>query len=65
MEGLKPCPFCGGEANICSYRTYVNSSLVRKYYVSCKVCGIELPTCQSSENKSDAINNWNRRANDE
>ena len=57
-ETLKPCPFCGGEAEVedCRYG----------YYVSC-----QSPTCLVSpetgdyETKASAIVAWNRRAGDE
>ncbi len=54
MERLKPCPFCGGEAEIVSL-LYVPYSI---FYVKCKECEI-------SQNpyfeKQDAIAAWNRR----
>ena len=35
-EELKPCPFCGGEAEICS--AFENNFLGKYWYVRCKTC---------------------------
>lgn len=35
-EELKPCPFCGGEAEICS--AFENKFLGKYWYVRCKSC---------------------------
>ena len=52
---LKPCPFCGGKANM---------SLIFRagFKVECTVCG-----CKTTlfNRNGDAINVWNRRADDE
>ena len=63
MDELKPCPFCGGEAEI---ETFYPSSPMRllgwKYaYVECQVCG-----CRSGVKigVDEAIETWNRRAGD-
>lgn len=50
MEKLKPCPFCGGEA-VFRGQTY--------YYIWCKSC---LAETRGSENKEEAIEAWNSRA---
>jgi Lar family restriction alleviation protein len=56
-EALKPCPFCGGEAEII-YRS--NPMSKWKYTAECKstICGA---SGSVGENKSVAINNWNTR----
>lgn len=36
MSELKPCPFCGGEAEICS--AYDDKFLGKCWYVRCKKC---------------------------
>ena len=36
MKELKPCPFCGGEAEICS--AFENKFLGKYWYVRCKIC---------------------------
>lgn len=36
MTELKPCPFCGGEAKVTAYKTYIASfTIAKKYYVCC------------------------------
>ena len=64
MPELKPCPFCGGEAQIEHEYTGAGYS-----YVCCKKCGLKsVSFMRSFEIASDieAIKYWNRRAdNDE
>lgn len=56
---LKPCPFCGGEAEVLHYETFtINFSSVYKYYVSCKKCNANTDLKASIE---DVIKAWNRR----
>lgn len=59
MEKLKPCPFCGGEAEIVKGR-YANGTIVYKVrcanVTDCKV----LPETIFGE-KEKAIAAWNRR----
>ena len=59
---LKPCPFCGGEARIARFRTYIESfmGMGYKFYVYCPDCGIDGPGVYLAE--SDAAAVWNRRA---
>lgn len=62
MSNLKPCPFCGGEAEV----NYGQTSSLLWAYVTCG-CGIR--TCnhhgdKEREAKAKAIETWNRRAND-
>jgi Lar family restriction alleviation protein len=52
---LKPCPFCGGEANM----TFIFRV---GFKVECTVCGCKTALFNRNE---DAINVWNRRADDE
>lgn len=54
---LKPCPFCGGEAE---RQWGINPKPI--YWVECTECGIEGVVCLSEE---EAIEAWNRRATDE
>jgi Lar family restriction alleviation protein len=56
MTELKPCPFCGGEAKLIS--EYANA-----HYVECKNCWASVwRSCPTHE---EAIEVWNRRANDD
>lgn len=50
---LLPCPFCGGEARTHYVKGY------ELWEVSCGQCGVELSSYLS---EADAINAWNRRA---
>lgn len=58
---LKPCPFCGGEAEL-RYFPYMSflSQSTRSYYVECTQCGIRfMPRFDSKISVNRA---WNRRA---
>ena len=54
MSELKPCPFCGGEAKL--YSAFKK----KKAFVLCKSCEASSPMRTEAE----AIEAWNRRAND-
>lgn len=60
---LKPCPFCGGEALLHEFRTYVSDRhrMETKYYIECRKCGVEQRNYISDK---EAANDWNRRASD-
>lgn len=55
MSELKPCPFCGGEAEIMGYRYDCK-------WIICKKCMAETAAYETSEQ---AIAAWNRRAGEE
>lgn len=56
---LKPCPLCGGEAEIFSFNRKAFGVWKVKYFcVRCKVCGY------SGRISRYAIEAWNRRANE-
>ncbi len=61
MSKLKPCPFCGGEAET---RTDEND----EWYVSCTKCfalvGYCVDTWGEYATEEDAAAAWNRRAED-
>ena len=52
MAELKPCPFCGGKAEMKSYT---------RFWVACDDCLSETSTYSTKE---EAIEAWNRRAKD-
>ena len=60
-EELKPCPFCGGEAEIFEYKNkrFVPSI---QYRGGCFECG---QTVCLENTREDAIKAWNTRANEE
>ena len=58
MVDLKPCPFCGGTANLIKEEWGIYSF----YYVSCGACLASTQHMIPSEDS--AVNAWNRRQND-
>lgn len=64
MAGLKPCPFCGGEASYSTDPEAVMDSVGRlwAYTVTCNKCAASSGLCFSIEQATKA---WNRRENDE
>ena len=67
MITLKPCPFCGGEADV----MLTGNSIVgySKAEVRCRVCGMGRTYRKVKGMSSDVIRTsiarkWNRRAND-
>ena len=63
MAELKPCPFCGGEAEIVPHRFFsekLKAWKTESYGVECKNChtsGYQFWGCEEH-----AIKAWNRRA---
>lgn len=56
---LLPCPFCGGEAE--TQNTYA----IGVWEVFCIVCGAHTGYPPGGCTEAEAIEAWNRRANDE
>ena len=58
MSKLKPCPFCGGEAEMSKWKC--------GYYVSCieSDCFV-CPETGDFESREEAIEAWNKRAGNE
>ena len=63
MPELKPCPFCGGEAEYAHLkkRRVRHIGICCPSYIRCKVCCATSPVKINTEN---AIEAWNRRAED-
>lgn len=53
MIELKPCPFCGGKAEVKNIRGIC--------FVTCKRCAADCRICNTEKDAADA---WNRRASD-
>lgn len=53
MDDLKPCPFCGGEADMVQPGTYKYSCIVE-----CQNCGCRLESSDEGEHSGRA---WNTR----
>lgn len=56
MTELKPCPFCGGEAEI--EKDMFGKWHIDVFFVKCKNCGVQT---KKERYKADAIYKWNRR----
>ena len=61
MAELKPCPFCGGEAFVCEYLYSCEPGRIVMYGVECNGCHT---TTFEGNSKQEAIEAWNRRAED-
>ena len=57
MIELKPCPFCGGEAEI-QHSAYYDICILDYIWVECKGCDVHTRDCDSEE---EAAELWNRR----
>ena len=59
MADLKPCPFCGGEAELRHYEDFTKDfSSVYKFYVECNECEAQTKPIANVEN---AVSAWNTR----
>lgn len=60
MTELKPCPFCGGEADISRWGGFLSQYY---YIVQCKECvGMVMTKPSVNASEAEAIEAWNRRA---
>lgn len=70
MENIQYCPFCGGNAKLCS--TYGNRQRLYFVFVKCDVCGAQGKTYASRTKPADddwntqpcedAVKAWNMRS---
>lgn len=62
MTELKPCPFCGGEAEL--FEIYHYNDSLTLFQAGCEACGIHFRGCRDTkaEARQVAIEKWNRRA---
>lgn len=60
MEELKPCPFCGGKADLVDY-----GLTGRMKVVQCSDCGARTRVFNPNVKRGNAIDAWNRRTKDE
>lgn len=60
MAELKPCPFCGKDAELKHYKANGNDW----WYVACSHCEIAMDPLMWNNNrtKEEAVELWNRRA---
>lgn len=59
---MNPCPFCGGEPSVISFKHTYSTLLV--YQVMCFRCHTKPKLFGRGITKEDAIEAWNRRAGD-
>ena len=57
---LKPCPFCGGQAElVTNTQKFLDTCVYIRHSVKCTSCGIHTPTYDNADN---LIHDWNRRS---
>jgi Lar family restriction alleviation protein len=59
MNELKPCPFCGGDAEMDTIERYDGANI---FFVKCTTCQMTMPLKSAY---SEAIAAWNSRAGDD
>lgn len=57
MDELKPCPFCGGEADVKIVTRHIKNNLI---VIKCDLCGASTKTF-SDKKPEKACMAWNRR----
>lgn len=61
-QTLKPCPFCGGRAEVRQVTPYRkgNTNMYLGYFVLCSKC---LTSSDNYNNEENAVRHWNNRIN--
>ena len=64
MSELKPCPFCGGEAELRYHPSSMRDPECRAWEAGCSICDARVGSTiyAIGKTKQDAIAAWNRRA---
>ena len=67
LPDLKPCPFCGGDAELDSmqpYRVFVSGKISVAVAVYCTECSAQISVCKLDDpdiQPEQVIDMWNRR----
>ena len=61
---LKPCPFCGGEAEIIQTHCLTNGCVLYHVYHYALGCPVDSIRTENRETPEEATAAWNRRVND-
>ena len=69
-DELKPCPFCGGEAEL--FESNISRSVEYSVYIGCPTCGGQTTTTSAvpatqytvDSTRQTVISRWNRRVSD-
>ena len=64
MAELKPCPFCGGKADVIQTKCLTNGCVLYHVYHSALKCPIYEIQTENMPTEEEAIEAWNRRVND-
>ena len=59
MGKLKPCPFCGGEAEITKEDCY--GFIDDEFLVICNICNLQFGFGSQYATKQEAIEAWNKK----
>jgi len=64
MANIKPCPFCGGEAEMDTTTKIIKGGKARHeiFWVKCSECGARVP--RYNRTAEEAIKIWNTRVSD-
>jgi len=65
-DNLKPCPFCGGTADLITGKVPHHGFSQEYYKVRCRGCGLDVAWFldESEKELNPTVKAWNRRASD-